>query len=232
MSKRQPGQGRTNRSKEEPDDLFIARVLDLRRWAQSNQQVMTVLGVLAVIAVAGVIYYGNYRGSLNEQAAQQLELVHQSISIEDRQGAQDQLITFLERYGGTAYEGEARLLLGELYLKEGQPEQALAVLEPVGERPRSPIEMQAAMLLARAYEQDERWAEAESAYLRVADRSELSFQIQEALSAAARIRADQQGDSSGAVALYQRALDGLQDDDPLRGHFQMRIAELEARQDT
>jgi predicted negative regulator of RcsB-dependent stress response len=231
MSKRQPGKGRTKQSQGEPDDLFIARVLDLRRWAQANQQVMTVLGVLAVIAVAGVIYYGNYRRSLNEQAAQQLEVVHQSISIQDRQGAQDQLITFLERYGGTAYEGEARLLLGELYLENRQPQQAQAVLEPMGNRPRAPIELQGAMLLAKAYEQDQRLAEAESAYLRVADRSDLSFQIHEALSSAARIRAER-GDTSGAVALYQRALDRLDEDDPMRGHFQMRIAEIQARQDT
>lgn len=231
MSKRQPGQSRSKQSQGEPDDLFIARVLELRRWAQSNQQVMTILGVLAVIAVAGVIYYGNYRSSLNEQAAQQLELVHQSISIEDRQGAQDQLVTFLERYGGTAYEGEARLLLGELYLRNGEPQQAHAVLEPIGGRPREPIEIQAAILLAKAYEQDGQLADAEATYLEVADRSELSFQIHEALSSAARIRA-QQGDASGAVALYRRALERLEEGDPLRGHFEMRIAELEVGQNT
>jgi len=226
MSKRQPGQSRSKQSQGEPDDLFIARVLELRRWTQANQQVMTILGVLAVIAVAGVIYYGNYRSSLNEQAAQQLELVHQSISIEDRRGAQDQLVTFLERYGGTVYEGEARLLLGELYLRNGEAQQAQAVLEPIGGRPRAPIEIQAAMLLAKAYEQDERLAEAEATYLEVADRSELSFQIQEALSSAARIRA-QRGDAAGAIALYRRALEGLEEGDPLRGHFEMRIAEIE-----
>ena len=231
MSKRQPGMGRTKQSQDEPDDLFVARVLELRRWAQSNQQVMTVLGVLAVIAVAGVIYYGNYRSSLNEQAAQQLELVHQSIAIEDRQGAQDQLITFLERYGNTAYAGEARLLLGELYLEDDEPQQAQAVLAPIGESPREPIELQAAMLLAKAYVQDERWAEAEATFLEVADRSELSFQVQEALSSAARIRATQD-DVAGAIELYQRALEGLEEGNPMRGHYQMRITELEVEQRT
>ncbi len=223
MSKRQAGQSRNKQS--EPDDLFIARVLDLGKWAQANQQVMTVLGVLVVIAVAGVLYYGNYRRSLNEQAAQQLELVHQSIAIQDNQGAQDQLVTFLERYSGTAYEGEARLLLGDLYLQAGQPQQAQAVLSPLGSSPREPIELQAAMLLAKAYEQDDRWSEAEGAYLTVADRSELGFQIEEALANAARIRADQ-GNVDGAISLYQRALDRLDENNPLRGHYQMRIAEL------
>lgn len=229
MSKRQAGQSRNKQS--EPDDLFIARVLDLGKWAQANQQVMTVLGVLLVIAVAGVLYYGNYRRSLNAQAAQQLELVHQSIAIQDNQGAQDQLVTFLERYAGTAYEGEARLLLGDLYLQDGQPQQAQAVLSPLGSSPREPIELQAAMLLAKAYEQDDRWADAEGAYLRVADRSELGFQIEEALANAARIRADQ-GNVDGAISLYQRALDRLDENNPLRGHYQMRIAELRTGQST
>lgn len=231
MSKRQPGQSRNKQSEGEPDDLFIARVLELGKWAQANQQVMTVLGVLAVIAVAGVIYYGNYRRSLDQQAAQSLEGVHQSIAIQDEQGARDQLVTFLERYGSTAYEGEARLLLGDLYLREGQAQQAEAVLEPIGSSPRDPIELQAAMLLAKAYEEEEAWANAEATYLRIADRSELSFQIGEALSSAARIRADQ-GNVAGAIELYERARDRLEEGDPLRGHFEMRIAELEAREST
>jgi predicted negative regulator of RcsB-dependent stress response len=225
MSKRKAGQSRNRQSQSEPDDLFIARVLDLGKWAQANQQIMTVLGVLMVIAAAGVLYYGNYRRSLNDQAAQQLELVHQSIAIQDTQGAQDQLVTFLERYSGTVYEGEARLLLGDAYLQAGEPQQAQVVLSPLGSSPRDPIELQAAMLLAKAYEQDERWADAEEAYLRVADRSELSFQVEEALANAARIRGDQ-GDVEGAISLYQRAIDRLSDDHPMRGHYQMRITEL------
>jgi len=228
MSQRQPAPNR-RQSQDEPDDLFIARVLDLGKWAQANQQAMTVLGVLMVIAVAGVIYYGNYRRSLTGQAAVQLEVVHQSMMIDDRQGARDQLITFLERYGGTAYEGEARLLLGDLYLRSGQPEQAQAVLEPMGNRPRAPIEIQAATLLAKAYEQAERWSDAEQAYLRVADRAELPFQIEEALTSAARIRA-RQGNHQGAVQLYQRALDRLERDDPRRGALEMRMAEIRAQQ--
>lgn len=229
MSNRQPGQSRSKQRGGEPDDVFIARVLEVGKWAQANQQVMTVLAVLVVIGIAGLIYYGNYRDSLNEQAAQQLEAIHQSIAIQDTQGAQDQLITFLERFGGTAYEGEARLLLGDLYLNTGESQQAQAVLQPLGDAPRDPIELQAAMLLAKAYEQDELWGQAEDVYLSVADRSELSFQIEEALTSAARIRL-QEGDAQGAIQLYERALERLEEDDPRRGYFQMRIAEIEAEQ--
>src|SRR5690606_9756884 len=163
-----------------------------------------------------------------EQAAQQLENVYQSVAISDPQGARDQLVMFLERFSGSAYEAEGRLLLGELYLEANQPQQALAVLEPIGDRPSEPIEFQAAQLLAKAYEQDQRPQDAERIYLGIADRSELEFQIVDALAAAARIRAESQN-PMGAVALYERVLARLEADDPRRGLFEMRIAELSAQ---
>jgi predicted negative regulator of RcsB-dependent stress response len=228
MSQRHPGARRSRTGpSSDPDDAFLARVLHVGKWAEANQQVLTVLAVIAAIAVAGVIYYGNYRSSLAQQAAQQLETVHQSISISDTQGAKDQLILFLERFSGTPYEGEARLLLGDLYLREGSPQQAQAVLEPLGGSPREPIDFQGATLLAAAYEQDERWNEAEAVYLEIADRSRLEFQVKNALAAAARIRS-RQGNAAGAIELYERVLESLEEDNPERGLYEMRIAELRA----
>ena len=64
-------------------------------------------------------------------------------------------------------------------------------------------------------------------YLRIADRSDLDFQVRDALAAAARIRRTQ-GDPEGAVALYERLLDRLGEDDPQRGLYEMRIEEIRA----
>ena len=221
-----PGARRTrHEQRDDPDDMFLAKVLEAGKWATSNQQVLTVLGVVAAIVFAGVIYYRNYQGALTQQAAAQLESVHQSISISDPEGAKDELITFLERFAGTAYEGEARLLLGDLYLNSGEPQQAQAVLEPLGTSPRDPIDFQGAALLGAAYEEDDRLSDAEGVYLRIADRSDLDFQVIDALTSAARIRADQD-DAEGAIELYERALDLLDEASPDRGLFEMRIEEL------
>ena len=221
-----PGARRTrHEQRDDPDDMFLAKVLEVGNWATSNQQVLTVLGVVAAIAVAGVIYYRNYQGALTQQAAAQLESVHQSISISDPEGAKDELITFLDRFAGTAYEGEARLLLGDLYLNSGEPQQAQAVLEPLGASPRDPIDFQGAALLGAAYEEDDRLSDAEGVYLRIADRSDLDFQVIDALTSAARVRADQD-DAEGAIELYERALDLLDEASPDRGLFEMRIEEL------
>jgi len=229
MSHHHPGSRRTQHDhQDDPDDLFLAKVLQIWKWAQSSQQLLTVLGVVAVILVAGLMYYRNYREGLVQQAGQQLEAVYQTISLQDREGAKTGLVTFLQRFSGTAYEGEARLLLGELYLQTGDPQQAQAVLEPLGSSPREPIEFQAAALLAGAYEQEKRWSEAESVYLRIADRAELDFQVRDALTAAARIRADQ-GDHEGAIALYERVLGDLEENATERGLYEMRIEELRAQ---
>jgi predicted negative regulator of RcsB-dependent stress response len=227
MSKH-PGSRKTRpQSASEPDDVFVARVLHLGKWAEANQQLLTVLIVVAAILMAGLVYYRNYRSSLNVQAAQQLELVYQTASIQDTEGAVNELTTFLERFSGTAYEGEARLVLGEIYLRDGRSEQALAVLEPLGSSPRRPIELQGASLLAAAYEQVGRQQEAEEIYLTIASRSDLDFQVRNALAAAARIRSDR-GDVAGAIQLFEQAIEGLEEDSPQRGLYEMRIAELRA----
>lgn len=228
MSQRHPGARRaTHGSQDLDDDVFVARVLELSNWAKGNQQVLTVALVVVAILVAGGLYYRSYRAQMNVQAADQLEGIHQSIALGDVEGAKIDLATFMDRFGGTAYTGEARLMLGELYLETGDPQQALAVLEPIGASPSDPIDFQAAALLAAAYEQEERWEDAVRTWLRIADRSELDFQVRSARVSAARIRAEQ-GDAAAAIALYEQVLEDLEQNAPERGAYEMRIEELRA----
>jgi len=228
MAKRHPGQRRTTQQKvESEDDIFIANVLEVGTWAKAHQQLLTIAAVLVVVAAASLVYYRNYRRGLVGQAGAQLEQIQQSVALNDTEGAKNQLKVFLDRFGGTPYEGEARMLLGELYLEGGEAQQAQAVLEPIGDSPHSPLQLQAAGLLARSYEQENRWKDAEDLYLRIADRSDLDFQVRGALADAARIRANH-GDKAGAEALYKRILDGLKPNSPDRGLYEMRLAELNA----
>jgi predicted negative regulator of RcsB-dependent stress response len=229
MSKRHPGQRRLpTDAPEHDDDVFIAKILEIGNWLKANQQTVSIAVVVLVVGVASVVYYRNYRATLANQAANQLEEIHQSVALGDREGAKNALAVFLERFDGTAYAGEARMLLGELYLSTNDAQQALAVLEPLSASPREPLELQAASLLGAAYEQEGRWADAEATYLRIADRSELDFQIRDALAAAARVRAAQ-GNNEGAAELYQRILAGLGEDAQDRGLYEMRLAELKAK---
>ena len=226
MSQKHPGARKRQQDKShDPDDAFIARVLQISEWGRRHSQLVTVIVIAAAALVAAGVYYRNYQRGQVQRAAQDLEDIHQTIATDDREGARSQLVTFLQRYGGTRHSGEARLLLGAIYLDGDEPQQAAAVLEPLGSSPRSPLELQAATLLAAAYEQDGRGRDAEASYLRVADRSELSFQVNEALGSAARLRAAR-GDLQGAADLYVRILEDLDEGDRARGVYEMRLQEL------
>lgn len=222
-----PGQRRVNTDRQELDeDVFVARILEAGNWLQAHKQVVVAGVVVVIVAIASLLYYRSYRATLAEDAANQLEAIHQQVALGDRNGGRDALVLYLERFGGTAYAGEARMLLGEVYLSNGESEQALAVLEPMARSPREPLELQAAALLGAAYEQVGRWADAEATYLRIADRSDLDFQIRDALAAAARIRASQ-GNAAGAAELYRRILDSMDEEQPDRGLWEMRLAEVQ-----
>jgi len=92
MTKRHPGARRTQQDhNNDPDDIFLARVLNTGQWARANQQLLTIVGVVVAIVVAGLVYYGGYQDQLVQQAAQELELVHQSIALQDREGARNGL---------------------------------------------------------------------------------------------------------------------------------------------
>ena len=90
---------------------------------------------------------------------------------------------------------------------------------------RDPLGIQANSLLARAYETQGRWPEAEAAFLEVADRSDFDFEMRRALDSAARARRRQQ-DNSGAAELYERILTTFDDDDPAKGLYELRLAEV------
>jgi predicted negative regulator of RcsB-dependent stress response len=165
------------RAVEHEDDLFAARMFELGIWTKKHRQAATVALILAAAGVASILYYRNYRKTLAVEASNQLEEILQSVALGDREGAKDDLIVFLESFGGTPHEGEARLLLGQLYLETSSAQQAIAVLEPMATSPRDPLELQAAALLATAYEQEGRWDDAEAADLRIAARSDLVFLV-------------------------------------------------------
>ena len=83
----------------------------------------------------------------------------------------------------------------------------------------------------QAYEQEQRWDEAEDTYLSIANRSELDFQVRDALASAARIRSAQ-GDNEGAIELYEQVLGELDDNAPERGQYEMRIQEIRSASNT
>jgi predicted negative regulator of RcsB-dependent stress response len=226
MAKRHPASRRT-RTADVPEDIFVEKTLVMTSWARENRQALTLGGIGLAALLAGGLYYMNYRSGHLEQAAIELERVRQNVLVGDTAAAQVELSQYLESFGNTPYAAEGRLLLGELYLGKGQPEEAVEVLQDAAD-PSEAVGVQATMLMARAHEQQGELDQAEQLYLDVADQADLDFQRFEALADAARIR-QTLGNPAGAVELYQRILDDIEEGAPLRPVYQMRLAEAQAR---
>lgn len=226
MSKRQhPSSRRTPHTPEQRDDAFVSGAMDLSRWTSENRQLLVLSGVVVALLVAGGVYYVNFQRSLVTQATNQLESIHQTISISAFEDAKAQLGTFLERFEGTEQAREAVLLLGRLHLEAGDAAVAISVLERGDLGLGDALGIQSNSLLARAYEDQGRWSDAEALYLDVADRAQLDFQIRDALNGAALTRHRQQ-DIEGAAELYERILATFETDDPGRGIYELRLAEM------
>jgi tetratricopeptide (TPR) repeat protein len=226
MAKRHPTRRRIVAEKPaEPDDAFVAGVFELSTWARMHSQLLILAGVALALLAGGVVYYATYRSALNRDAVTELERVQQiAMFVPDQ--AEAELARYLQRFQGTRHAAEARLILGQLHLSLGRPQQAILVLEEGPRRARDPIGLQSRTLLGRAYEEVGRWQDAEAQYLSVADAAQLDFQRRDALADAARTRT-RRGDHAGAAELYGRIVNALEEAHPDRARYEMRMAEAQ-----
>lgn len=227
---RHPSSRRMQEEKKEPEDAFVEKVVEVSNWAKRNSQALVVAAVAVVILAAGAIYVRRVRENRIQQAVAQLEQVQQAVAYGDRDAAKASLNQYLATFEGTPYALEARLVLGQVYLEESNPEAAVETLAPaVREMDSAPVGLQAAFLLAAAYEDMGRTDEAERTYLRIANTADMTFQIREALAGAARIRSSQ-GNYAGAVELYEDVLRDMGDNDQERSYWEMKLEEAAAHQ--
>jgi tetratricopeptide (TPR) repeat protein len=227
VKRHQAPRGRQSRP-DSDDDAFIASVLHFGNWAKSNQTLLTAVVAVLVVLVFGAVYLRNFRAQKIQNAALELESIQNTIAAGNADAAKAELSLFLEQFGDTPYAGEAALLLGELYLDSQQPELALRALEDSGVEGSDPLGPQALRLEARANEASGDYGRAEALYLEVADATEMTFERREAWADAARMR-ELQEDWAGAVALYGRILEGIEETDPTRGLYEMRQEEARMR---
>jgi predicted negative regulator of RcsB-dependent stress response len=208
----------------DPDDVFLENTLVLSTWAQRHRQYLVLIAL--AVAVGGIfsLYYINYRGGHLQLAAIELERVQQGAAFGDTTTAKAELAQYVESFGNTPYGDEARLLLGQLYLESEQADEAATVLADAADV-SEPLGLQVAVLLAKAHEERGQLEEAERLLLRVADRADLDFQVRDALEGAARLRV-LDGNLTGAVELYQRILETIDEGAPERGIYEMRVREL------
>lgn len=224
---RHPTARRIHRAETSADDAFIARTLELWAWAQKNTRILTIAAVVVVLGAAGGLYYRSSQAAMRERAAATLTEVRQTVASGNTALALRDLESFLARFDGTDAADEARILMAQIYLTEGRNSEAISAIQKLAGDPSRPLGASAALLLAAAYEASGNAAEAEAAYLRVADRAPYPFQRRQALDAAARVRLDQ-GNVTGAITLLERLVESTSEENPEHGIYAMRLAEARA----
>lgn len=225
MAQRHPtSRKRQPNKKEDPDDVFVAKVFEISTWARENTQALILFGIALVVVVAGAIYYVDFRSTLEQQAIEQLEAIQQTVALGDPEAATVELSQYLDRFSDTPYAEEARLLLATLYLRRDRPESAVQTLEESDLTVAEPMGVQVHTLLGKAYEQTGNLEAAEETFLRVAQDARMEFQRIAALEHAARVRSAR-ADHAGAAELYERILENFEASDEERGLYELRLAE-------
>ena len=209
------------------EDAFVATTLEVSHWAQRNRPVLTLGVVVLGLGIAAFVYYGRYRDTLHANAANQLEELQMRMGSGGPAEVQADLRLYLERFSGTPFADEARLALAHVNAGLGDYEAAAEVLRPLAGDVEDPLGAQGAAMLAAISEDIGDLQVAEELYERLAGRARLGFQVRDAFSSAARLRREQ-GDAAGALALYDRLLDEMDEADPDRGVVEMRRAEVAA----
>lgn len=218
--------GGTPRPQGTADDAFTARILELVGWARQNSQSVIIGLVAVVVLVVGGLYFWQQRTGQYAEAAAQLEVVQQSAMMAgSADEAVSELETYLARFGGTPYGIEARLMLAEIHLSEGNAQEAIRGLREVAPSYRGSLELQATFLLATAHEEVEEWDEALAIFRELEERGEFTFQRKQAVRGIARVSLAS-GDTATAREAYQSLIEKELDDPQLRGYFEMRLAEL------
>jgi predicted negative regulator of RcsB-dependent stress response len=224
---RHPTSRRVHRPDAEPDDKFVAGVLETTAWAKQHQRLLIIAGVTTAVILIGLLLFLTNRSAQREQAATELSQVRAVAMSGNPALAVRDLEQFMSQYGGTPSGSEARLLLARAYLELGQVQQAIETARPAARNVNTDMGVNAAMLLAAAYEAAQEPHRAEEIFLRVGDGGRFLFQRQEALDNAARIRL-QRGEAAGAVELYEQILAMTPEESQDRAVFELRLGEARA----
>jgi tetratricopeptide (TPR) repeat protein len=223
-----PTSPRVPRPQTEPDDKFILAVERTTIWVREHSRQLIIGGAVLAIAIAAGVYYLDSQRRVEAEAATRLTEIHQTVLTGNVPLAIRDLQAYLGTFGGTRAAREARLVLADLLIAQGRPEDAI---EALGRLPRDidePVGLAAAQLLGAAQEALERHDDAIDTYRRIARNARFEFQRREALSAAARVAMDA-GQPQLALEFYDRLLQTFEEGDPDRGYFDMWRAEAVSR---
>jgi tetratricopeptide (TPR) repeat protein len=200
---------------------FFERLLG---WIRAHRQAAT--WIAAALAVGLVLFVWTVSSTRRSEAiaGRQLQSARYAFDSQNLPLAASELARIIENYAGTNAASEGRLLLAQVRLQQGQPQQAIDVLRDFAPRAGAAYRAQAYELLGAAYENLGRARDAAAAYETGAEHARMDFLKAQMLSDAGRAWTAA-GDTMKAVALYQRIVEQLPKTAPVT-EAKVRLGEL------
>jgi len=172
-------------------------------WIKAHRQLTSWIGTILVIGAVLFVWQLSTKRRSEDIASRELQSARFAFENQNLPLAASELARVVENYSGTNAAEEGRLLLANVRLLQGQPQQAVQVLKDYAPGAAKAYRAQAYGLLGAAYENMGRPREAGEAYENGSTAARLDFLKAQMLSDAGRawtIAAD----TSRALAAYRR----------------------------
>ena len=174
-------------------------------WVNAHRQLSIWVGIILLVA-AGLFTWNLLTKRREEEiASRELQGARFAFENQNLPLAASELAKVVENYSGTNAADEARLLLANVRLLQGQPQQAVAVMKDYAPGAGSAYRAQAYGLLGGAFENMGRFREAGFAYEDGSAAARLDFMKAQFLADAGRAWTVA-GDTARAVTTFQRIL--------------------------
>lgn len=174
-------------------------------WISSHRQLSSWAAAILIIA-AGLFVWKLVTDRRSEEAAgRELQGARFAFENQNLPLAASELARIVENYSGTNAAEEGRLLLANVRMLQGQPQQAIEVMRSYAPGAGRAFRAQAYGLLGAAYENTGRFRDAAEAYENGAEAGRLDFQKAQLLSDAGRAWTSA-ADTAKAIAAYKRII--------------------------
>jgi tetratricopeptide (TPR) repeat protein len=172
-------------------------------WFNAHRQLSYWVGAIVAVAAVLFVWQLSTRRRSEDIASRELQGARFAFENQNLPLAASELARIVENYSGTNAAGEGRLLLANVRLLQGQPQQAIAVLQDWAPGAGRAFRAQAYGLLGGAYENMRRFREAGEAYENGSTAARLDFLKAQMLSDAGRAWTSAP-DTAKAIAAYRR----------------------------
>jgi tetratricopeptide (TPR) repeat protein len=193
-------------------------------WVRAHRTASSWIGTIVLVAVGLFLWTQSTKRRSEDIASRELQGARFAFESQNLPLAASELARVIENYSGTNSAQEGRLLLANVRLLQGQPQQAIDVLRDYAPGAGKPYRGQAYGLLGAAYENLGRFKDAGEAYETGSSAARLDFLKAQMLSDAGRAWVAA-ADTTRAIAAYRHIVK----DFPKEGavtEAKVRLAEL------